>query len=274
MNKFFSYITKLLKLVAPKLPSLERTLSLSKGVGGGFLLLLSLGLQAQTVKVTAAADLRYAMDEIAQLYMRTNQGSKIEVVYGSSGNAYTQISNGAPFDVYFSADIMYPQKLKEAGLTIAEPKMYAIGRLVLWSSTLDVSKGMDILKTPKIKIATANPEHAPYGQRAVEALKHYKLYAQVEKQLRFGENISQAAQFCLTGNADAGLLALSLVLSPTMSNKGKYFLIPETAHRPLEQGFVLLKRAEGNKTAFDFCKFIETREARGIFEKYGFTLPK
>lgn len=238
------------------------------------LVFVTFSAQAQTVKVTAAADLRYAMDEIAKLYMKTNPGTNVEVVFGSSGNAYTQISNGAPFDVYFSADIMYPQKLKEAGLTITEPKLYAIGRIVLWSSTLDVSKGMVVLKTPMIKIATANPEHAPYGQRSVEALKYYKLYDLVEKKLSFGENISQAAQFCLTGNAEAGLLALSLVLSPTMSDKGKYYLIPETAHRPLEQGFVLLKRAVGNKTAFDFCDYVSTPPAREIFEKYGFTLPK
>ena len=186
MKKIYSQIAKRIKLVAPKLPAII-------GVGGGLLLLLSIGLQAQNVKVTAAADLRYAMDEIAKLYMKTNPGTNIKVVFGSSGNAYTQLSNGAPFDIYFSADIMYPQKLKEAGLTISEPKQYAIGRIVLWSSTLDVSKGMDVLKTPRIKIATANPEHAPYGQRSVEALKHYKLYNQVEKQLTFGENISQAA---------------------------------------------------------------------------------
>jgi len=237
------------------------------------LILFCNGANAQTVKVTAAADLRYAMDEIARLYMKTNQGTSIEVVYGSSGNAYTQIANGAPFDVYFSADIMYPQKLKEAGLTISEPKLYAIGRIVLWSSTLDVSKGMEVLKTPKIRVATANPEHAPYGQRAVEALKYYKMYTHVEKQLTFGENISQVAQFCLTGNADAGLLALSLVLSPTMTEKGSYYLIPDEAHRPLEQAFVVLKKAAGNKTAFDFCKFVATPPAREIFEKYGFTLP-
>lgn len=260
-------ITNLIKHVASKLRSLG-------WAGGGLLILLSIGLQAQTVKVTAAADLRYAMDEIAKLYMKNNPGSNIEVVFGSSGNAYTQISNGAPFDIYFSADILYPQKLKEAGLTLTEPKLYAIGRIVLWSSTLDVSKGFDILKTPKIKIATANPDHAPYGERSVEALKHYKLYNQVEKQLIFGENISQAAQFCLTGNADAGLLALSLVLSPNMMNKGTYFLIPETSHNPLNQGCVVLNRAKGNKTAFDFCEFIETKAAREIFEKYGFLLPE
>jgi molybdate transport system substrate-binding protein len=236
---------------------------------------LSISLQAQKVKIAAAADLRYAMDEIVKAYKASKPNADIEVIYGSSGNAFTQISNGAPFDVYFSADIMYPQKLKEAGLTVTEPKLYAIGRIVFWSATIDVSKGLSVLADkPNIKIATANPNHAPYGQRSVEALKYYKLYDKVEKQLIFGENISQAAQFCLTGNADAGLLALSIVLSPAMSTQGKYFLIDEKSHAPLEQAYVILKQAKENTEAYVFVDFISTKPARSIFEKYGFTLPK
>lgn len=238
-------------------------------------LFLSVSVRAQTVKIAAAADLRYAMDEVVKEYKENNAVANIEVIYGSSGNAFTQISNGAPFDIYFSADIMYPQKLKEAGLTLTEPKLYAIGRIVLWSANLDVSKGLSVLTDkPNIKIATANPEHAPYGQRSVESLKFYKLYEKVEKQLVFGENISQAAQFCLTGNADAGLIALSLVLSPSMSNQGKYFLIDEKSHRPLEQAYVILNQAKENKEVFPFAAFISSPAARNNFEKYGFTLPK
>lgn len=236
---------------------------------------IAIGAKAQTVKVAAAADLRYVMEEVVKDFKKTNSEANIEVIYGSSGNAYTQIMNGAPFDVYFSADLMYPQKLKEAGLTFSEPKLYAIGRIVLWSASLDVSKGLSVLAAnPNLKIATANPEHAPYGQRAVEALKFYKLYEKVQKQLIVGENISQAAQFCLTGNADAGLIALSLVLSPVMSGQGKYFLIDEKAHRPLEQAYVILNHAKGNKAAFAFSEFISSPATRLIFEKYGFTLPK
>lgn len=236
---------------------------------------VAMSAQAQTVKIAAAADLRYALDEVVKAYKKNNSGAIIEVIYGSSGNACTQISNGAPFDMYFSADMMYPQKLKEAGFTLTDPKLYAIGRIVLWSASLDVSKGLSVLaEQPKIKIATANPEHAPYGQRSVEALKYYKLYEKVEKQLIFGENISQAAQFCLTGNADAGLIALSLVLSPSMSNQGKYFLIDDQSHRPLEQAYVILNHAKGNNTAVSFAGFIESVPARTIFEKYGFVLPK
>lgn len=240
-----------------------------------FYFVMTLSATAQTVKVAAAADLRYAMDEIVKEYKKNHLQAAIEVIYGSSGNSFTQISNGAPFDLYFSADILYPQKLKEAGLTLTNPKLYAIGRIVLWSASLDVSKGLSVLANkPNIKIATANPEHAPYGQRSVEALKFYKLYGKIEKQLIFGENISQAAQFCITGNADAGLIALSLALSPSMCNQGKYFLIDEKSHRPLEQAYVILNHAKGNNEANSFAGFIDSRAARTIFEKYGFTLPK
>jgi molybdate transport system substrate-binding protein len=236
---------------------------------------LSIGLSAQTVKVAAAADLRYAMDDLVKLYKKTNPDAGIEIIYGSSGNAYAQILNGAPFDLFFSADVIYPQKLKDAGLTLTEPALYAIGRMVLWSATLDVSKGLSVLTEKKnIRIATANPQHAPYGQRAVEVLKHYNMYDYLETQLVFGENIAQAAQFCLTGNADAGLVALSIALSPSMIAKGKYFLISEKSHSAIKQAYVILKNAKDNKKVFAFVHFLETKPARDIFEKYGFTLPQ
>jgi len=239
------------------------------------LVFVAFSAHAQTIKVAAAADLRYALDEVVREFKRNNSGANIEVIYGSSGNAFTQILNGAPFDIYFSADVVYPQKLKEAGLTLTDPKLYAIGRIVLWSASLDVSKGLSVLAAnPNIKIATANPEHAPYGQRSIEALKFYKLYEKVKEQLIYGENISQAAQFCLTGNADAGLIALSLVLSPSMHNQGKYYLIDSKSHQPLKQAFIILNHAKGNNTAVSFAGFIESVPARTIFEKYGFTLPE
>lgn len=235
----------------------------------------SINLHAQKLKIAAAADLRFAMDEIVKIYTKQNPHATIDVIYGSSGNAFTQISNGAPFDIYFSADIMYPRKLKETGLALTEPKLYAIGRIVLWSATIDVSKGLSVLaKKPNIKIAIANPEHAPYGQRSLEALEYYKLFDKVAKQLIFGENVSQAAQFCLTGNADAGLIALSLALSPSMGSQGTYFLIENKSHNPLEQAYVILKQAKNNTEAYAFTDFIETSPARLIFEKYGFSLPK
>jgi len=239
------------------------------------ILIISVHIQAQKITIAAAADLRFAMDELVKQFKTTKTNAEIEVIYGSSGNAFTQISNGAPFDMYFSADIMYPQKLYELGLTITKPKLYAIGRIVIWSSTMDVSKGIEGLGiVPKAKIAIANPEHAPYGKRAVESMQFYKIYDKVKPQLIFGENISQAAQFCITGNADIGILALSIALSPSMASKGNYILIDEKSHNPLNQGFVILKQAKDNKIAFSFSQYVETKPAKAILEKYGFTLPQ
>ncbi len=242
----------------------------------GWMTLFTLtNVTAQNVRIAAAADLRYAMDDLVSTYKKSKSGADIEVIYGSSGNAFTQILNGgAPYDMYFSADITYPQKLYEAGLTVNKPVLYAIGRIVLWSSSLDVSKGLSVLtENPRARIAIANPSHAPYGKRALETLRHYGIYDKAQAQLIYGENISQAAQFCLTGNAPIGILALSLVLAPSMQDLGRYYLVDEASHNPLLQGFVILNRAKDNALAHAFAKYISSPEAITIFEKYGFELP-
>jgi molybdate transport system substrate-binding protein len=229
---------------------------------------------AQKVNVAAAADLRYAMDEIIVVYKKNNPKTDIKVTYGSSGTAYQQIINGAPYDIYFSADIMYPQKLAEQGLTATKPKLYAIGFLVLWSSQIDVLSGMNVLNNPKIqKIAIANPEHAPYGKRAQESLQYYKLYDKLKDKIILGENISQTAQYVQTGNAEVGILALSLAMSPAMKNQGKYFLIDSKSYSPLEQAYVIIKRAAMNTETYKFARFVASPVAREIFKKYGFKLP-
>jgi molybdate transport system substrate-binding protein len=234
----------------------------------------SISLSAQKVLIAAAADLRYAMAEVVLAYKKANPKSDIKVTYGSSGNAYQQIVNGAPYDIYFSADIMYPNKLKEQGLTATNPTLYAIGFIVLWSNQIDVSKGISSLKDSRItKIAIANPDHAPYGKRAEESLKFYKLYDGLKSKIIMGENISQAAQFAQTGNAEVGILALSLVLSPAMKNHGKYFLIDSKSYSPLEQAYVIIKKPTVNTEAYKFAKFVATPTARAIFKSYGFKLP-
>jgi molybdate transport system substrate-binding protein len=241
------------------------------------LLFLAFGLLsvAQKVRIAAAADLRFAMDDIVAEYKKSHPNTDLEVIYGSSGNAFTQILNGgAPYDMYFSADITYPQKLHVAGLTVHEPVLYAIGRIVLWSSSIDVSKGVNLLtENPRAHIAIANPSHAPYGERAVETFNHYGIYEKIKPQLIYGENISQAAQFCLTGNAQIGILALSLVLAPNMQKQGSYYLIDDATHNPLRQGFVILNRAKDNALAHAFARYVSSPEAITIFEKYGFGLP-
>lgn len=237
-------------------------------------LLVSLPGRAEPLVVAAAADLKFAMQELATTFEKTHPGSKIEVVTGSSGKFYQQIANGAPFDLYFSADIEYPRKLREEGLAASEVKPYAYGRLVLWSAKLPVDAGLPALAGGTFtRVAIANPAHAPYGKCAKASLEHYKLLEQVGPKLVYGENVAQAAQFAQTGAAEAAIIALSLATAPTMKGKGNAYLIDERSHPPLEQGYVVLKRAQGKPDAEKFRAFVSSPEARAIFRKYGFRLP-
>lgn len=241
----------------------------------GFILFAVFNLSAQSITIAAAADLRYALDEVINRYKLQNPNSKIDVIYGASGNLYQQITNKAPFDIFFSADNNYPLKLAEGGLISGTPKLYAIGHLVLWSANKDISKGIYSLKSKEIKkMSLANPEVAPYGKRAIECLKYYKLDEIIKEKIVKGDNVSQAAQFVLTGNADAGLIALSLALSKEMKGKGKYVLLDEKSYSKLEQSYVLLKQGEKNPDAVKFIKYIDSKAVKDIFAKYGFKLPK
>ena len=230
--------------------------------------------QAPKITIAAAADLKFAMDSMVTVYKAQNPGADIEVTYGSSGKFFEQISNDAPFDIFFSADIDYPNKLKDKGLTIGDTNTYGIGQIVLWSKKTDPNKEqMNTLIDADInKIAIANPDHAPYGKRAQEALQYYKLYDKVQSKLVFGENIAQTAQFVTTGAADIGIVALSLAVSPTMKNEGgKYYIIPEQSHTPLEQAYALLKHANANPTATKFYDFVSSPVAINILKYYGFS---
>lgn len=226
----------------------------------------------QEVLVAAAADLKFAMDSLVKAFSASSNDISIKLVYGSSGNFYEQISNDAPFDIFFSADLGYPQKLEQQHMTLAPIVPYGTGQLVLWSKNLDPSKeGMNTLLLSSVThIAIANPAHAPYGQRAEESLKHYQLYDKVREKLVIGENISQAAQFASTGAADVGIIALSLALSPQLQKEGKYWLIPPATHQALKQGFVLLQHAKGNEGAEKFAAFIGSARARAILKYFGF----
>jgi molybdate transport system substrate-binding protein len=243
------------------------------------LILSSMDLRAQEQKlqVAAAADLKFAMQELATQFERQG-GTKIDVTYGSSGNSFSQIQNGAPFDLFFSADIDYPRKLATAGF--AEPETlqeYALGRIVIWAPTgakVDLAKqGWSALLDASVqKIAIANPEHAPYGRAAVAALKKAGLYEQVKPKLVYGENVSQAVQFVQSGNAQAGIIALSLAISPGM-NKGIIWEIPAETYPPIEQGAVVLKSAKNKNAARAFLDFVKSPAGRKILEKYGFAPP-
>jgi len=229
----------------------------------------------EKITIAAAADLKFALDEIVVLFSKAHPADRVETIYGSSGNFQTQIRQGAPFDLYFSADIAYPRALKEEGFAASEAQPYAVGRIVLWSPSRDAVKmTLADLADPAIrKIAIANPKHAPYGKRAEEALRSAGVWEKVEARLVYGENVAQAAQFVRTGNAQAGIVALSLALSPELAKQGGYALISDKLHQPLEQGFIVTKRAADNPLAQAFARFIVGKEAQTIMARYGFVLP-
>lgn len=224
------------------------------------------------ITIAAAADLKFAMDDIVTAFKQTHPTDTVQVVYGSSGQFYTQIRQGAPFDLYFAADIAYPQALAKAGLAASVPTRYATGRIVLWSATVDASKLslQDLVKPAFDRIAIANPDHAPYGKRAVQALHASGVWDRVEHKLVYGENIAQTAQFVQTGNARIGIIALSLAMNPAFASHGGYALIPARLHEPLEQGFVITRRAAGNPLALAFAHFIDSPPAQAILQRYGF----
>lgn len=228
------------------------------------------------VVVAAAADLRGAMDSVVALFSRQNPNITIKVVYGSSGNFFQQISNAAPFDLFFSADVDYPRQLQQQQKTISDVKLYGIGQLVLWSRTLDPAreKMNTLLNGAVKKIAIANPAHAPYGKKAEETLHYYQLYDKIKDKLVIGENIAQTAQYAQSGAADIGIIALSLALSPAMQQAGgKYWLIPAASHQPLQQGYVLLPHAKGNPGAEKFAGFFGSPNTATILKKFGFGQP-
>lgn len=235
---------------------------------------VAMSAQAQTVKVAAAADMKFIMPEFIANYKVQHPKATVEVSYGSSGLFFQQISNGASFDLYFSADISYPQKLKELGLVNGNVTTYAFGTLVLYSTTIDISKGIEVLKDPSVqKIAIANPQHAPYGKRAEECLNYYGLYESVKSKLVLGDNITQTAQFALTGNADVAMIALAIALAPELKSKGKYVLLDTKSYKPVEQACVLIKGWQTNPEASKFMKYVLSAECKPIFEKYGFIVP-
>jgi molybdate transport system substrate-binding protein len=235
-----------------------------------------LSAQERLTRVAAAADLKFAMTELAAQYEKQT-GKTIDVTYGSSGNFFSQIQNGAPFDLFFSADIEYARKLESAGLT--EPNTvyeYAVGRLAMWApggSGIDVSKGWKaLLDTLVQKIAIANPAHAPYGRAALSAMKHAGIYDQVSAKLVYGEDISQAAGFVQSGNAQVGIIALSLALSPPM-REGKRWEIPTDEHPPVRQAAVIIKNSAIKSGAEAFLEFVKSEPGRAILSKYGFAVP-
>lgn len=230
---------------------------------------------AETARVAAAADLRFAFNELAPLFQKNHPTHQLELIMGSSGKFMQQIENGAPFDIFFSADMNYPKQLVASGKALAPVTPYAFGRIVLWSAKVDASKlSLQSLTRPEFrKIAIAAPDHAPYGARAREALEHAGLWAVLQHKLVFGENISHTAQLIDTQAAEVGIIALSLAMNDTLKAKGGYFLIPANTHQPLEQAYAITHYGRNNAAARAFAQFMRTPEARLVMQRYGFLLP-
>jgi molybdate transport system substrate-binding protein len=246
------------------------------GIGGW---LFAASTVASEITVAAAADLKFALDDLVTEFRAIHTGTTVKVSYGSSGNFFAQLQNQAPFDVFFSADIDYPRRLAGNGRALeSNVFLYAVGRIVLWApnqSPVNVEKlGIASLFDPSVKkIAVANPRHAPYGAAAVAALKSLEAYQRVESRLIYGENVAQTAQFAQSGAADIGIIALSLAMAPPMRASGRHWEIPLESYPKLEHGGMILNGTKHPEAARRFRDFVLGERGRAVLEQYGFILP-
>ena len=230
---------------------------------------------SEKLTIAAASDLRYALDDIVTLYKQQHPAADIRLIYGASGKLSTQIRHGAPYDVFFSADIQFPQQLYTEGYAVTAPQPYALGHLVLWSPKQNMTGiSLQQLATLKVsRLAIAQPAHAPYGQRAKQALQAAGVWQQLEPKLVYGENIAQTAQLAQSGGADVAIIALSLAKFPQLAKQG-YQRIPKALHQPLIQAYVITRHGANNSIAQQFSAFMTTRDVLGIMQGYGFELPE
>lgn len=242
-------------------------------------LCMSMSARAGNLTVAAAANFKYALDELVALYEASHADTRINVTYGSSGNFYAQLQNQAPFDLFFSADMEYARRLADAGLTLdGEVLPYAIGRLVLWvrndSPLHPESQGMRVLIEPAVqKIAIANPALAPYGAAAAAAMETFGLYGKVKAKLVLGESIAQAAQFVESGAADVGFIATSQALAAPMKDSGRFWKVPEGTHPAVEQGVIVLGWTKHAADALAFRDFVLSAQSAGVLKRHGYALP-
>lgn len=230
------------------------------------------------VQIAAAADLRYVLGELASTFEQDHR-ARILLTFGSSGQLATQIEQGAPFDLFFSADDVSVRRLAERGaVDRSSVTPYAIGRIVVWvrnDSPLNIRAGLPALLDPRVRfIAIANPQHAPYGAAAVEALRRTGMLGRVARKLVYGENVSEALQFVQTGNADVGIVALSLAVAPAVQPAGRFILIPATTHAPVLQAAGITTRAAQPVLARAFLQAVTSREGQALLRQYGFAIPR
>ena len=231
----------------------------------------------QTVRIAAASDLRFALDEAVTRLARRIPALYFQVTYGSSGNMHAQLRQRAPYDLYLSADVGYPRDLISQGIgTERDLFSYAVGRIVVWvprGSNLPIEReGIHALAGAG-RIAIANPRHAPYGRAAEAALRSARIWDNVREHLVLGENVAQAAQFVQSGAAAAGIIAKSLAVAPAMRGLGRVWDIPQDMYPPLRQGGLILPWAVSPKGAARVRDFLLRDEGRALLEAYGFGLP-
>jgi molybdate transport system substrate-binding protein len=248
-----------------------------KKIGIVIAMFLAVGLTAgaQKVRVAAAANLRYVLEDIRKQYEKEYPKTTVDITFGASGALTQQILNGATYDLFMAADMDFPNALKAKGATVGPVMTYIYGKVVMWSRLVSLDKGLNAVLSPDVrKVAIANPKTAPYGENAVATLKKYGLYDKIVGKIVWGENISQTAQFAFTGNAEIGFIALSLALAPDMRNKGHYYELPADICPLIAQGCVLIKGWKRNGEASRFMKYVLSPKCNAIWESYGYGLVK
>ncbi|GAB3697391.1 molybdate ABC transporter substrate-binding protein [Spirosoma flavus] len=237
------------------------------------LLLCPSSLFAQSLRVAVAANAQFVMEQLKTAFQKQT-GINVESIVNSSGKLTTQIQQGAPYDVFLSADMEYPQTLHKAGFTLEAPVVYAYGSLVLWTAgDLTVGADLKVLSEPGVRhIAIANPATAPYGEAAISFLKTRKLLEKIQPKIVYGESIAQVNQYILSGSAEIGFTAKSVVLDPSLTKRGHWVDIPTTGYSPIAQGVVVLKRTEQAKAAQQFLAFLGSPAARRILQKFGYQI--
>ncbi|RUM45043.1 MAG: molybdate ABC transporter substrate-binding protein [Hydrogenimonas sp.] len=241
-----------------------------------FMILLTIHAIAEEITVATAANVQFAMAELQQSFQK-EYGIRVHTVISSSGKLTAQIKSGAPFDLFLSANMKYPNYLKAHKLAVTEPKVYAYGSLVIWTlKPIDLKNGLKSLTDPTIKrIAVPNPKNAPYGTQAVKAMKQAGIYDTIRPKLIYGESVSQTNQYIVSKAVDMGITAKSVVLSPKMAGKGEYIDVDPALYTPIQQGVVILKHGQEHhpKAVKAFYDYLFSPQAQKIFKAYGYTTP-
>lgn len=229
---------------------------------------------AQPLRIAVSANAQFVMKPLGEAFQKQS-GVKIESIISSSGKLTTQIQQGAPFDVFLSADMNYPRVLYQQHLTTTEPVVYAYGSLVLWTlAKLPLSADLSVLQNPAVRhIAIADPATAPYGEAAISLLKFRKRLPAIQPRLVYGESISQVNQYVLSGAAEVGITAKSVVLDPSLKGRGRWIDLPPPGYSLIAQGVVVLKRTSQAKAAAQFVQFLQSPTARRILQQYGYRPP-